>query len=464
MIPRRSIIAWLAILFGLAGSGALVGLGLYQTAAVKSHFAEGDMVELKVKLDLATALMARTRSVSDFAALSEALETALGGHHQLEMRITRANGEVIFPATESSHTHDHPITWPEVGAKPDPQRAVEWESGGDLYRGIFARRLLGIPGEAPATVAVAFQINHHRDFVAAFQNGQWLATVVAITLTAVLSWSVARLGLAPLRRMSEHARGISAARLHDRLDTTVLPVELVGLAQAFNGMLARLEDSFVRLSDFSSDLAHELRTPVSNLMTQTQVALGRHRTADEYREVLYSNLEELERMSRMIADMLFLAKADNGMAIPNRETVNLAAMVRELFDFYEALAEEKRVALKASGSGSISGDRLMLRRALSNLLSNAIRHTPPGGVVEVRIATDGDGRVHLSVENPGPAIPAEHLPHLFERFYRAEASRSRSTEGFGLGLAITRSIVQAHHGTIGVESAGDRTCFRMSFV
>lgn len=263
--------------------------------------------------------------------------------------------------------------------------------------------------------------------------------------------------------MSDHARSISAGRLDKRLDAAVLPVELVELTGAFNAMLSRLEESFRRLSDFSSDIAHELRGPVSNLLTQTQVAPSRPRSADEYREIPYSNLEEYDRMSRMIADMLFLAQADNGIVIPNREVVDLAATVREVFEFYEALADDKGVALHLTGTGSIHGDRLMLRRALSNLLSNAIRHTPRGGMIEVLIATDDDGRMHLSIETPGTPIPAEHLPHLFERFYRAEPSRSRSSEGFGLGLAITRSIVQAHLGTIGVESADNRTRFRMSF-
>ncbi len=130
------------------------------------------------------------------------------------------------------------------------------------------------------------------------------------------------------------AQTISASRLHDRLDLETLPSELVGLATAFNGMLARLEDSFRRLSDFSSDLAHELQTPLSNVMTQTQVALSRPRTADEYREVLYSSLEECDRLARTIADMLFLAKADNGLMLPRVEAVDVPAEVRRLFENY----------------------------------------------------------------------------------------------------------------------------------
>ena len=149
--------------------------------------------------------------------------------------------------------------------------------------------------------------------------------------------------------MTRVAQRITASRLHDRLPMASLPTELVDLATAFNGMLARLEDSFRRLSEFSSDLAHELRTPIGSLMTQTQVALSRTRSAEEYREVLYSNSEEYDRLARMIADMLFLAKADNGLIVPRSETVDLAVEVRELFEFYDALAEDRAVRLALAG-------------------------------------------------------------------------------------------------------------------
>ena len=243
-----------------------------------------------------------------------------------------------------------------------------------------------------------------------------------------------------------------------------MPPELIDLAIAFNDMLARLEGSFRRLSDFSSDLAHELRTPVSNLMTQTQVALSKTRSADQYREVLYSNLEEYERLARMIADMLFLAKADNGLIVPSSETVDLAAEVRDLFGFYEAFAEEQGVRLQLAGAGSISGDRLMMRRALSNLLSNALRHTARGGTVSVLIDQHKSGEIQLSVENPGEDIEPQHLPRLFDRFYRVDPSRHKArSDGAGLGLAITKSIVEAHQGTISVSSSNGLTFFAITF-
>lgn len=230
---------------------------------------------------------------------------------------------------------------------------------------------------------------------------------------------------------------------------------------AIGHTLARLREAHRKLSDFSVDLAHELRTPVSNLMTQTQVVLSKPRSAGEYRDVLASNAEELDRLARMIADMLFLAQADHGLIVPNREPVDLAREMRALFDFYEVLAEERGIQLsllEGEAEGTVVGDRLMLRRAMGNLLANALRHTPDSGVVRVRIGTDDRGTT-LAVENDGDPIPPEHLPRLFDRFYRADPSRHG--EGTGLGLAIVRSIVRAHGGEIGVRCGDAGVCFEI---
>jgi two-component system, OmpR family, heavy metal sensor histidine kinase CusS len=301
----------------------------------------------------------------------------------------------------------------------------------------------------------------HLEFMREFRTTLWIAIALAVACTALLGWLAARRGLRPVHEMAQVARGISASHLQARIDATAQPLELTELVHAFNAMLGRLQDSFGRLSDFSSDLAHELRTPVSNLMTQTQVAVSKPRPADVYRETLYSNLEELNRLARMIADMLFLAKADHGLIIPNRESVHLAAELQSLFEFYEALAEESGVFLRMTGAADTVGDALMLRRGLSNLISNAIRHTPRGGTVDVTIRQASPDQVEIEVRNPGAAIPPEHLGRIFDRFYRVEPSRQKSTEGAGLGLAITKSIIDAHGGTITVSSSPGSTSFRV---
>jgi two-component system heavy metal sensor histidine kinase CusS len=213
-------------------------------------------------------------------------------------------------------------------------------------------------------------------------------------------------------------------------------------------MLARLEGSFRRLSDFSADIAHELRTPISNLMIETQVALSRSRTADDYREILYSSLEEYEHLARMITDMLFLAKADNGLLVPNREELDLAREVDAVVEYYEVLAAERNIRLRRSGEGRISGDRLMLRRAIGNLVSNAVRHAPEGGEVTIELSPGEQGGIRIAVVNPGEPIATEDRNRIFDRFYRVDPSRQRSGEGAGLGLAIARSIATAHGGSI----------------
>lgn len=231
-----------------------------------------------------------------------------------------------------------------------------------------------------------------------------------------------------------------------------MPVELERLALSFNHMLERIEDVFTRQSNFSADIAHEIRTPITNLVTQTEIALSQSRSQQELEEVLYSNLEEFSRMSRMVSDMLFLAQADNNQLIPEQQALDLAEEVHKVFEFFEAWAEEKAVALRFVGSHCrVIGDPLMLRRAISNLLSNAIRYTPAGQAVTIQLSESAE-TVRLVVENPGTPIAAEHLPRLFDRFYRVDPSRQRKGEGSGIGLAIVKSIVGAHHGSVAAQS------------
>ena len=262
-----------------------------------------------------------------------------------------------------------------------------------------------------------------------------------------------------MHRVAEQAAGISAERLASRLPTAGQPAELQPLIASFNAMLERLETSFQRLSAFSADIAHELRTPVSNLLIQAQVTLGRPRDAEAYREALQSACEEYERLARMIGDMLFLAKADNQLLVPSREEVDLAWEARALFEFLGIVAEENHVHLLLQGEATVVGDRLMLRRALSNLLSNAIRHCGQAGEVAIRLE-NREGWVSVSVENPGE-IAAGHLPLLFDRFYTCDPARRQGGAGAGLGLAIVRSIAEAHGGSITASAQGGLVRFMM---
>ena len=226
-------------------------------------------------------------------------------------------------------------------------------------------------------------------------------------------------------------------------------------------MLRRLQADFERLSDFSADLAHELRTPLSNLLTQTQVALTQTRSPADYREVLASNAEEFERLARMVSDMLLLAKMEHGIELPHRERLALRPELEALFDFYEAWAEERGLSLRCDGDALVQGDRLMLRRALSNMLSNALRYASTDSCVSVRIEQVA-GQVHIAVRNAGPDIAPPDLPRLFDRFYRADAARQHApADGAGLGLAITQAMARAHGGQVSVQSSGGWTTFTL---
>ncbi len=458
----KSITFRLTLFFSTASTAVLLVVGYLIGTLVEAHFEELDLMELNGKLELVGHTLAKARTPTDMAVVPQNLADALVGHPGLSVAVVGPDRNLLFKSSGA--------VFPTALLKNRPPedlamraRPVVWEQDGQGYRGIAAAAVTGIAGQPPVTVVVAVNIEHHRIFMEAFHKRLWLAIAASIALTALLGWIAARRGLAPVRELADMTQGISANRLGDRLPPESVPTELVDLAIAFNDMLARLEGSFRRLSDFSSDLAHELRTPISNLMTQTQVAISKARSADQYREVLYSNLEEYERLARMIADMLFLAKADNGLIVPSSEMVDLATEVRELFGFYEAFAEEQGVSLVLAGAGVIRGDRLMIRRALSNLLSNAIRHTPRDGSVKVLIDQRKSGETQLTVDNPGEDIEPEHLPRLFDRFYRVDRSRQKASEGAGLGLAITKSIVDAHKGTIQAFSSNGSTRFAITF-
>jgi two-component system heavy metal sensor histidine kinase CusS len=463
MKTQLSLTARLTLLFAAGSCTVLLALGWSIGGSIEQHFEEQDRFVLAGKMLLAQHTIERVASPEEYAQLPTLLDDALVGHHDLVVQVLGPQRNVLLasPNVDFSDALRSP-----TNANTAPALTT-WTQNGRTYRGMTHAISTAIVAMPPLVVTVAVDIAHHAHFMHLFLRTLWLFVAGAAVATGLLGWFAASRGLAPLRAMRERAAGVTAHKLDQRLPVDAVPPELADLAQTLNAMLARLEDAFKRLSDFSSDIAHELRTPVSNLMTQIQVSLSRPRDAASYREILESNAEECERLTRMISDMLFLAKTEStqtgALMTANSEPVDLARAVGELFDFYEALAEEKSVRLKMSGHCTVVGDRLMLRRAISNLLSNALRYTPSGGAILVTLAQTPEHAL-LTVDNPGETIPAQHLPRLFERFYRADASRQHASgEGTGLGLAITQAIVQAHKGTITAESNAGHTRFSMRF-
>jgi len=481
----HSLTLRLTLLFASVSTAVLLLLGILVGALVEEHFEELDRELLEGRLHTVQHVLAQVGSAGEPATLPDRLAAALPGHHGQAVTVRAGDGRVLFASGDLVFPDSLLASAGQQSAAPSLWRS----SDGRHFRGIAARATTGDDDQPAAIFAVATDIAHHEQFMHAFRVALWSVVTLAALLSGFLGWLAARRGLAPLRQIQQRAAAITASRLDQRLEVDSIPAELAEVAATLNDMLARLQQSFRRLSDFSSDLAHELRTPLSNLLTQTQVTLGKARSVDEYRAVLASNAEECQRLSRMVADMLFLARADNEQRVPQREPVDLQQEAAKLIEFYAALAEDKRVRLtlapevKAAKETTVPGDRLMLQRAMANLLANALQHTPADGEITVRIDATGEGTVTLAVENSGKTIPAEQLPRLFDRFYRADASRQRFAKdsgtaaagenavdadagalgaGLGLGLAIVRSIALAHRGEVSVSSANGVTRFALS--
>ncbi|MEO6697843.1 MAG: heavy metal sensor histidine kinase [Paraperlucidibaca sp.] len=453
LLPN-SITARTSALF--TGLAALVfaAMGLIIQASVNHHFVEQDRAVIFGKLELVSHILQGASASTDVTRIKGQLASALVGHHDLVIRVQNSVGDDVFTSG-----HEQLADAAMATAKPMPT-LVPWTDKAASYR-LVATDIYAPDGALLWRVGIAINSQHHTQFLATFEREILLIGASGLAFMALFGWVAIRRGLKPLQRMAMVAEGISAEHLTGRLVTEQVPTELTSLTRAFNAMLDRLSDSLSRLAAFSSDLAHELRTPVNNLMTQTQVVLSKPRTSDDYQETLYSNLEEFERLARMISDMLFLAKADNGLIIPHREAVHLAREVSAVFEFYDALAAERNLTLQLSGSAEVSGDALMLRRVISNLVSNAVRHAAVDSVIAVEVSATA-GVAQLAIENTGETIAEQHLPHVFERFYRVNSSRQRSEEGAGLGLAITKSIIEAHKGSIGVVSDAGLTRFTVT--
>ena len=432
---RLSLSSRLALLFAACTAVVSLFAGVLFSRASEAHFVELDQQLLDGKLiGLRRALQDLQSSASEVRLADE-----LSRQADLSLRITGSDGRRWYDSSPRL-----PATLPQ-----QPGLSTLNDAGTD-YRVLQAPLFPDRPDSPQLTLLL--DITHHQHFLQRMQHLIWLTVGLSALATALLGAWAARSGLRPLRRMSAVARGVSAQSLNARLPETDMPPELAEMAHHFNAMLGRLDDSFQRLSAFSADIAHELRTPLSNLLTHTQVTLTRPRPIEDYREALHSNLEELQWMAQLVNDMLYLAKADHGLLMPRREPLDLAEEVDVLLEFFAPLAEDAQVRLSRDGSARMEGDRSMLRRALSNLLDNALRFTPAQGEVRVLIV-EQPKVLSLTVENTGGGISEDLLPRLFDRFYRADPARHEgSSEHAGLGLAITRSIIRAHGGQIRCES------------
>ena len=288
---------------------------------------------------------------------------------------------------------------------------------------------------------------------------------IAVLLAGFGGYALSRKALAPIDSMAVQAKKISAERLGDRLSIENPEDELGKLGTVFNAMLGRLQAAFDQLRRFTADASHELRTPLTAIRSVGEVALQDQRSPVEYRDVIGSMLEEVDRLTRLAESLLALSRADTGHIQLQREDISLVRIAKEASSVVEVLAEEKQQHIEIEGEENlaVSVDRLILRQAIVNLLDNAIKYSPPGSHILVRVQSGRDKQVFLDVIDQGPGIPSEHQPYVFDRFYRVDKARTREWGGAGLGLSITRWAVEAHGGDISLKSeAGQGSTFRVS--
>lgn len=313
-------------------------------------------------------------------------------------------------------------------------------------------------------IQAALELAQDEDLLSEYQHMLMAVLLAGVLLSTLGGFWVARKGLQPLGRITEAVQRVSVNQLDERINPDQWPQELGMLAEAFDEMLNRLDTSFAHLSQFSADLAHELRTPVNNLMGEAEVALSRPRNTEDYRQVLESSLEECSRMARMIDELLFLARAENPDTQINSTHLRALDELQAVRDFYEGIAEEQGVEIICRGDIGLYADASLLRRALGNLLSNALQYTPAGGTIEMRASEQVDYLVEVQVTDSGCGIDADKLPKIFDRFYRADSARARNTPGTGLGLAIVKSILELHGGAVKIASEPNQgTCITLIF-
>ncbi|NIF56634.1 heavy metal sensor histidine kinase [Burkholderia sp. Ax-1724] len=441
---ERSLIARTTILFALIACVVIGSLGAYFYQSAEVSLQRRADVVLTGRVEHFSRIVHDLYSVSELKKRPLLFETMLGAEE--DVLLFRRPGEAPFVDVNPGN-----LAVPDLPARP----------AGNLP-GVADIRQTLLPDGVPVHWAVAtakaredgteveviagHPMTHEMRMLAAYRNRIVLATLIGMLAATLLAYCVLRRALRPVREIATRAAQISPANLAVRLDSEAAPLELRQLTRAFNAMLDRLADGYQRLQQFSADLAHEIRTPVGVLIGQTQVALAQPREADEYQQLLESNLEELNRLSHIAENILFLAHADHAGLPIERQPVDLQGELLRIADYFEGLADERGMRFEVDAAGVVSANPMLCRRAINNLVVNAVRYGAGDTVVRLSGAQDEQGAT-VTVENEGAPIPDAQLDRLFDRFYRGDAARSAFTESNGLGLAIVKAIMHLHGGT-----------------
>ena len=452
----RSIASRLVLLFTFAATLLLsCGLGVFYWIVVRHAFEEDNAV----LADKISAIIADLKTGEGPNILREELRAPRGGERAAYwVRVLSAEGRTLTETPGMERVLPANIFPTASGSTSPLGNPRDYHRKGKLFS--LVSTVEQSTGRS-FVIQVAQDRSEDEEFKKNF--GILLAVVLAtgVVASAVIAITVTRRGLRPLGEMTRSLERIGPTHLSERVAPTGWPRELQPMAMAFDQMLDRLEDSFTRLSQFSADLAHELRTPVTNIMGEAQVALTRERTPDEYREVIESTIAECERLSGIAENLLFVARADSARDPVERQLFDGRAAVEKIAAFYRTAAEDRHVAIHCTGDGEIFADPVLFERAVSNLVDNALRFTSDGGEIKIEISVR-NADVEVAVIDNGAGVAPEHLSRVFDRFYRADSSRS--SDGAGLGLALVKSIVDLHGGSATIESEVNRgTIVTLSF-
>jgi len=457
---RLSLTARLTITFMVITVACFSVVGLLLFKVVSRRVYIHDQTNIMLDARHLRRLAEELQSPDDIVAHKDRLIALMLGDNANGLRVLDRHGRVLI---------DH-VPWgydllmqPVVPASQRivPESIQSWKDrDGNEIRGVATTITLK-DGE-PVTIAVARSLADRTALLDKYRSDVSLSVLAGLLVAVVLSSLLVRRALRPLRIMAESASAITAQRLSTRMPLQDAPTELLALATSLNEMLARLEQGFARVWQFTVDLAHDLRTPIGNLRGANEVALNRQRSIADYETLLGSNIEECDRVSRTIESVLFLARAESPQFAIQRVVLDSGQELQRIADYFEGLSAEAGVTIHVHASATVYADRDLFRRAVNNLLSNALRYTPSGETIRLHAAKTEQG-IDVSVGNPGKSIAPEHLDKLFDRFYRVDRSRSDSATSTGLGLSIVKSIMELHGGSVSVQSAANHTRFTLHF-
>ncbi|MDS0792412.1 heavy metal sensor histidine kinase [Burkholderia pseudomultivorans] len=490
MTRGRSLTATLTLAFGATTLAVFALVGAYVYAGLERQVGTQDDLDIVLAARHTRRLAGELDSLDAVRTHADRLTSQVLGNQALSLTVVDAQGHVLVRhnverteledasgAAESGAASaaladadaDADVFPPQVTPVPaseriTAERIAAWTAErGTPVRGVVTDAVLR--DHTPIRIAIARNMDDRVRLLDGYRDKLKFAGGLGALLAMLLGYWLIRSTLAPLREIVANTGRITVDRLDLRLDASRAPRELRALVDAQNAMLGRLQQAFGHLKQFSADLAHDLRTPLNNMRGATEVALARPRSPDEYQLLLESNLEEYDRLARMIDNVLFLARAEHPGFVTRQRAFDVHRELERIAGYFEGLADEAGSTLSVVGRGELTADLELFRRAVSNLLANALRYTPAGGVITMRVDETADA-VRVAVENPGEPIDPALLPRIFDRFVRGDPARSGGAPGgtAGLGLAIVRSVMELHGGTARAESDATGTRFILTFV